>query len=612
MVGRTRQQQAVHPLERFGIAGLAPGLARSRFAEFGREPFEQLGVGRLLAEFAEVVGRRHQSFPEVVQPEAVHQRAGGDRVRLRRQPVSQYRPPTAVFRSVGRRWDGRIGNAENVGEPGFHFRPLGVRVAPDVQERRRRSRIGMVDRKRHLLRRLRQLPQVVEFLLLGRIGLLRGRVEQLRHFHHDLGSLGAFGRSLVFRRHRFDRLIFNGFHFLDDPGHAALPFAEFILVNRPLFGWRNVGLAAGHARVAVVAVVADVLEERHQFEVVCLPDRIAFVVVAPGAVDGHPEDRLAGDRHQIVEPVRLGLQAVGRFIVPNSQSIIARGDDRIDVVRPSFHFVAGDLFPEELTVRFVVIETANHIVAVAPSVRFGAVPFIPVALGVPDDVEPVPAPLLAVFCGRQQTVDQLLPRFNVRVLHEGIDLFRSRWQTGEVVIRSANQRRFVRRSDRGELLGCEFRLEERIHGVTNTGHGRPLQGLVGPVQFLRLGEALGHGFDDGRFQAVGWVRQTVLNPFGEYGDVRRFQFPGGGHLVPLFGMVDRLHQQALRRFAGDGGRAGVAPFERGAARAQIEFALEFLRVVAVALHAVRYQQRLHGIVEELHLLGRERRLGIGG
>ena len=58
--------------------------------------------------------------------------------------------------------------------------------------------------------------------------------------------------------------------------------------------------------------------------------------------------------------------------------------------------VAGELLAEELVVGLVAVEGVDHPVAVPPGVRQRVVAVLAGGVGVADEVEPVPAPALAV------------------------------------------------------------------------------------------------------------------------------------------------------------------------------------------------------------------------
>ena len=62
---------------------------------------------------------------------------------------------------------------------------------------------------------------------------------------------------------------------------------------------------------------------------------------------------------------------------------------------PSTKQVAGDLFADKLLEGLVVVERADDVVTVSPSVRVGEVALHPIGFAVARDVEPVASPVLA-------------------------------------------------------------------------------------------------------------------------------------------------------------------------------------------------------------------------
>src|SRR5262245_21849403 len=67
--------------------------------------------------------------------------------------------------------------------------------------------------------------------------------------------------------------------------------------------------------------------------------------------------------------------------------------------------VARDLLAEELVVGLVGIEGVDDPVAVSPGLGVDEVPLLARALGVPGDVQPVPAPPLAVLRRGEELID---------------------------------------------------------------------------------------------------------------------------------------------------------------------------------------------------------------
>ncbi len=72
---------------------------------------------------------------------------------------------------------------------------------------------------------------------------------------------------------------------------------------RAVFGRRDVGEVERGADVLRVRVRANVSEERDQFVVVGLRDRVDLVVVAPGAVERGAEERLPRGGDDVVVAV---------------------------------------------------------------------------------------------------------------------------------------------------------------------------------------------------------------------------------------------------------------------------------------------------------------------
>src|SRR5262249_33013986 len=125
--------------------------------------------------------------------------------------------------------------------------------------------------------------------------------------------------------------------------------------------------------------------------VVGLRDRIVLMIVAAGACDGEPQEASRDDVDTVVENVvRVAPE------VPADRQKPARGT--WPLVRSQRQLVGGELLQNELVVRQVVVERANHPVAV--SVRPGITGFleeyISLVVGIARDVQPVAPPTLAV------------------------------------------------------------------------------------------------------------------------------------------------------------------------------------------------------------------------
>ena len=119
------------------------------------------------------------------------------------------------------------------------------------------------------------------------------------------------------------------------------------------------------------------------------------MIVAAGAVHGQTKKHLRRRQDDVVQVVVKSLLLADRFVIPDSQSVVASRDDRVG--SRWFKFVACELLFDELSVRLVLVEALDDVVAVSPDERLRAVAFVAVAFGVADQVEPVSAPAFAVL-----------------------------------------------------------------------------------------------------------------------------------------------------------------------------------------------------------------------
>jgi hypothetical protein len=163
--------------------------------------------------------------------------------------------------------------------------------------------------------------------------------------------------------------------------------------------------AAGmEGRIGVVGTVGPIDAGEHRLEgvVVALRNRIELVVVAAGAVDG---EALEGthDRHHVVVAIEVLRHEMvdGVFadadherVVPGASSEEAEGRNRLRLVGKEN--VAGHLLGDESTVGLVVVEGADHPVAVRPGVGAGVVVIVAVGVGVVGGVEPVAGEMFPV------------------------------------------------------------------------------------------------------------------------------------------------------------------------------------------------------------------------
>ena len=100
--------------------------------------------------------------------------------------------------------------------------------------------------------------------------------------------------------------------------------------------------------------------------------------------------------------------------------------------------IAGELPDGELIVGKVLVEGANHPVAVGPHAAF-VVEVQAVGVCIAGGIEPEAAHVLAIAFGFQEAGDDFFIGVGCGVGDEGIDLCQSRWQAGEVQCDAADE-----------------------------------------------------------------------------------------------------------------------------------------------------------------------------
>ena len=168
--------------------------------------------------------------------------------------------------------------------------------------------------------------------------------------------------------------------------------------------------------------------------VIPLRNGIELVVVTTGTGDGHSQEGRPGGSHNVIEFVVLGLKFVIRLIVVDTHAQEAGGHHCVFpcIPRPTVffqqrrgQFIASDLLADELVIRLVLIEGSDHVVPVAPRFAFFPVPLVAIALGKPNNIQPIPPPPLAIARAGEQRLHPAGPSLRRRIAFEGRDLVRS-------------------------------------------------------------------------------------------------------------------------------------------------------------------------------------------
>ena len=141
---------------------------------------------------------------------------------------------------------------------------------------------------------------------------------------------------------------------------------------------------------------------KHGFDpvVFLVRDRVKLVRMTPRTVDRQPQKTLPHDADQVLQFILPGDGALRRVRldvarrIPRAAYQQAGADHAIG--RHRLHHIAGDLLFHEPVIRLVVVKTPDDIIAILPGIVAQVVIFKPLALRVSGDIEPMPAPSLAI------------------------------------------------------------------------------------------------------------------------------------------------------------------------------------------------------------------------
>ena len=388
-----------------------------------RQPVEQLGVRRALAEHAEVVGRADEPLAEVPAPDAVDHHPGGQRVVRVGQPAR----PAPAGRSGPSAKRGGCVAGEDRREPPRHDR--------------RRASGGC--RGRGPARRSTS-PSVTP-IAVGSSGAAFSSAASSSRSCFSSACVSA-GRAL-----RLLRRI--------SPGRAALSLAsprrsacDRAFCSATCCSWPAAG-PVGSAASGFSCHRATFLKRLHrpgaledpgQAVVVGRRDRVELVVVAAGAAERQAQERAA----DACRPARRRCPSPSSPRRPRPAPSGPSARKPVAISRScgaAASSAAGSRSPASCSrtnwsYGLSRVERGDDVVAVAPGVAVGDVLVEAVGVGVAGDVEPVPAPALAVGGRGEQPVDDLGEGVGRVVGEEGVDLLRRRRQAGQVEGRAADQR----------------------------------------------------------------------------------------------------------------------------------------------------------------------------
>ena len=357
-----------------------------------------------------------------------------------------------------------------------------------------------------------------------------------------------------------------------------------------------------------------------------LADRVELVVVAAGAGDRHPQERLGDDVDLVLGEADLFVEGVGGAEAVQDEAVLGDADRRLVDAQFRVHprlveQVAGQMLADQLVDGYVGVQSPDQVVAVAPGVGHRWVALAAVRLGVADPVHPVPGPAFAEGRVGEQPVDFVRDRgvpVDGGAALEVVDLRRRRRQAGQHVGESPHH---------GARLGKRRGLEP---GVGDAAGEEPVDRVMRPVRGgdvgrFGLGDRLqappalpllqrclpGRDLPErvGRGRFVPRVGRADLDPALEVGDHVVGQLRSAqGHPEVETRVPHRPQQEAAARLARLDGGAPHAAFEHASAVVQPKSAFRDLRAVVAGV-AVLDQDRADLLLEELEILRGEFRRG---
>src|SRR5262249_48590177 len=146
----------------------------------------------------------------------------------------------------------------------------------------------------------------------------------------------------------------------------------------------------------------------------------------------------------------------------DAQANVAAADQWIESLHR--HQVTRNLLHGKLIEGLVVVERANHIIAIRPSVA-AIVVMQTVSVPITSVVKPVACALFAESRLSKQSVDKMLIRVGGRVVYESLNFFWCRQDSCEIKRYTTNERRLVGFRRRLQTFLFQFRKSETVNCV---------------------------------------------------------------------------------------------------------------------------------------------------
>ena len=170
--------------------------------------------------------------------------------------------------------------------------------------------------------------------------------------------------------------------------HGRDSFVQFRLCRQVIQGLR-----IGQHRPVGFHITEDRAGET---VVILLQDRIEFVIVAAGTLNSHAQNSASQCFQHIIQIIPAPFRIVFfTEIYPGSGSQESGGNARL--MSGVVELISRQLFGNKLVVRFVIVESSNDIIAIAPGVGPVYILFIAIGVGITGYIQPVAAPAFPIL-----------------------------------------------------------------------------------------------------------------------------------------------------------------------------------------------------------------------
>ena len=157
-----------------------------------------------------------------------------------------------------------------------------------------------------------------------------------------------------------------------------------------------------HCWISTTTIHRRLIKERIHAEVITLTNRVKLMVVATATIKSQPHPHGA-HRFCLIKNIFHAVlrRDTATFAVDHVVTIEARRQHLL--LRCIRQQITGDLFHGKVVVRLIGIEGANHPVTPWPHSTF-TVTLIPIAIGIPCGLEPIPSHTLTISRRSQKAV----------------------------------------------------------------------------------------------------------------------------------------------------------------------------------------------------------------